>query len=40
MLVNHKIPSLIINKNIFGFQFHPEKSQVYGKKILKHIIFK
>ena len=33
-----EIPSLIINKNILGFQFHPEKSQIYGKKILKHLI--
>jgi len=36
---NHNIPSLIVNKNIFGFQFHPEKSQIYGNKILKHIIY-
>ena len=34
----YNIPSLIVNKNIFGFQFHPEKSQIFGNKILKHII--
>ena len=35
---SYNIPALIINKNIFGFQFHPEKSQIYGSKILKSII--
>ncbi len=35
---SYNVPSLIVNKNIFGFQFHPEKSQIFGNKILKHII--
>ena len=29
-------PSIINYKNIFGFQFHPEKSQINGKIILKN----
>ena len=29
-----KFPAIIQNKNIFGFQFHPEKSQKPGQKIL------
>jgi glutamine amidotransferase len=29
-----KFPSIIQNKNIYGVQFHPEKSQMNGKKIL------
>ena len=35
-----KIPSVIINKNIFGFQFHPEKSQGIGRKLLELFIKK
>lgn len=32
------ITSLAFNKNIFGFQFHPEKSQETGKELLKLLI--
>lgn len=31
-----KIPSIIIDKNIIGFQFHPEKSYAHGSKLLKN----
>ena len=31
-----EFPSIIGNKNIFGIQFHPEKSQKYGLEILKN----
>lgn len=31
-----KIPSLVFNKNIYGAQFHPEKSGEVGLKILKN----
>ena len=31
---NYKIPSIVIKKNIYGVQFHPDKSQDSGKKIL------
>ena len=30
-----KVPSVLVNKNIFGFQFHPEKSQVIGRNLLE-----
>ena len=33
-----QIPSLIVNKNYVGIQFHPEKSQAYGKKLLRNIM--
>jgi glutamine amidotransferase len=33
-----KFPSIIQNKNIYGVQFHPEKSQMNGKKILINFI--
>lgn len=29
-------PSIIINENVFGFQFHPEKSSKNGLKILEN----
>jgi glutamine amidotransferase len=33
-----KICSLVINQNIFGMQFHPEKSHNYGISLVKKII--
>ena len=33
---SEKIPSIVIKKNLVGFQFHPEKSQSQGLKILSH----
>ena len=32
----NNFPSIIINDNIFGFQFHPEKSSKNGLKILEN----
>ena len=32
------IPAIVSNKNIFGTQFHPEKSQKWGEIILKNFI--
>lgn len=33
-----KIPSIIRKKNVYGIQFHPEKSQKSGKILFKNII--
>lgn len=33
-----EIPAIIKHKNICGFQFHPEKSQKHGIKILKNYL--
>lgn len=35
---NNKIPSIIMKKNIIGFQFHPEKSQQAGIQLIKNYL--
>jgi glutamine amidotransferase len=35
---NYSFPSAIQKENIFGFQFHPEKSHDIGKQLLKNFI--
>jgi len=34
----YKIPAIVIKNNLFGFQFHPEKSGGAGLKLLKNFI--
>ncbi len=38
--IHNQIASYIELKNIYGFQFHPEKSGDQGLKLLKQIIYK
>jgi len=33
-----KFPAIVEHENILGFQFHPEKSHIYGKNILNEFI--
>lgn len=35
---NEDFSSIIYHENIYGFQFHPEKSQISGLKLLKNFI--
>ena len=35
---NEDFASIIYHENIYGFQFHPEKSQISGLKLLKNFI--
>ena len=35
---NNRFCSSIQNENLFGFQFHPEKSGIIGQNIYKKII--
>jgi glutamine amidotransferase len=36
--LKQNIPAIIKNKNIYGMQFHPEKSQEAGKKIMINLL--
>ena len=33
-----RVPAIVNNKNIFGIQFHPEKSGEMGIELLKELI--
>lgn len=35
---NHKIPAVVNHENIFGFQFHPEKSSLQGVELLTKVL--
>ena len=37
-IIDHDITALISNKNIYGAQFHPEKSSSSGLKLLSNFI--
>lgn len=37
---NEYFSSIICHENIYGFQFHPEKSQISGLKLLKNFVEK
>ena len=34
----YEFPSIVRKRNIWGFQFHPEKSHTFGKQILQHFL--
>ncbi len=40
IIFDQKIPSIVIKENLIGVQFHPEKSQESGEKILNYFINK
>ena len=37
---HHNFPSIVNKDNIYGVQFHPEKSHLAGMNIIKNFIFK
>ena len=37
---HHNFPSIVNKDNIYGVQFHPEKSHLVGMNIIKNFIFK
>ena len=38
--IENIIPAYVVKDNIYGFQFHPEKSSFHGLDLLKNVIFK
>lgn len=36
--VNVDCPAIVENENLIGYQFHPEKSGIVGKKLLRNLI--
>ena len=36
--INNIVPAYVVKGNIYGFQFHPEKSSFHGLKLLEHSI--
>ena len=35
---NYKVSAIVQKENFYGFQFHPERSGLYGEKLLQKFI--